>query len=422
MQQQNEKTTEVVVNEGKSEESILDKIVSGPQTLVPVDPDKVRKELGLVTPQEMQVVPDVDPELEAAAKKFAKMLMSVDSKKDFDGAENAKSAVENMGLNLQTEASSKSVMLKRQIRELASNADDGGPVAKGLIDLKMQVEDLDPAQLDLEPGWLSRIASYIPGVGTALGRYFAKYESAEDVLDAIVNSLRKGSDQLKRNNITLTEDQKRSRSITFKLNRAIKLGQRIDQLITEGLEQDVEILEEQRKFIQDELLFPLRQRIVDLQQTLAVHQEAVLAYEILVRNNKELIRGVNRVVNTTVIALEVAVIVAYALNDQRIVLAKIVAVNTLTDDMIAHTAERLKMQGVDIHKQASSAMLDIEKLKTAFSNINQAFDDISNFRRESLPMMAQNILEMDRLTTEAEKTIVKMEKGNAKRPTIEIEY
>jgi uncharacterized protein YaaN involved in tellurite resistance len=142
----------------------------------------------------------------------------------------------------------------------------------------------------------------------------------------------------------------------------------------------------------------------------------------LIRNNKELVRGVNRVVNTTIVALQVAVACAFVLNDQKIVLDKIIAVNTVTDNMIVHTAERLKTQGVEIHKQASSAMLDIEKLKTAFADINQAFTDISNFRRESLPKMAQSIIEMDRLSAEAETTIKKMEKGNVSKPTVEIEY
>jgi uncharacterized protein YaaN involved in tellurite resistance len=90
--------------------------------------------------------------------------------------------------------------------------------------------------------------------------------------------------------------------------------------------------------------------------------------------------------------------------------------------MILHTAERLKTQGVAIHKQASMAMLNIDNLKAAFTNINQAFTDISNFRRESLPMMAQSIIEMDRISAEAETTIKKMEKGNVSKSQIEIEY
>src|SRR5690606_42135790 len=47
-----------------------------------------------------------------------------------------------------------------------------------------------------------------------------------------------------------------------------------------------------RSFMEEELLFPLRQRILDLQQQLAVSQQGILALEVVIRNNRELIRGV----------------------------------------------------------------------------------------------------------------------------------
>ena len=64
------------------------------------------------------------------------------------------------------------------------------------------------------------------------------------------------------------------------------------------------------KFVSEELLFPLRQRIQDLQQQLLVNQQGFLTIEMIIRNNKELIRGVNRALNTTVSALQVAVTLA----------------------------------------------------------------------------------------------------------------
>ena len=76
-------------------------------------------------------------------------------------------------------------------------------VANALVDLKLKVEELDPAQVDFSPGWFSRTLGWLPMVGTPLKRYFTKYESADTVLTAITDSLRKGADQLKRDNITM---------------------------------------------------------------------------------------------------------------------------------------------------------------------------------------------------------------------------
>ncbi|CAM3994217.1 hypothetical protein VRRI112168_09685 [Vreelandella rituensis] len=91
-----------------------------------------------------------------------------------------------------------------------------------------------------------------------------------------------------------------------------------------------------RRFLEEELLFPLRQRIVDLQQQLAVSQQGVLALEVIICNNRELMRGVDRAINVTVSALTVAVTVAMAMAmaNQRLVLDRVEALNTTTSQMI----------------------------------------------------------------------------------------
>ena len=160
---------------------------------------------------------------------------------------------------------------------------------------------------------------------------------------------------------------------------------------------------------------------MDLQQQLAVNQQGVLATEIIVRNNRELIRGVNRAVDVTVSALQVAVTVALALAHQKVVLTKVEAVNRTTSDLIAGTAERLKTQGTAIHEQAAGAMLDMDSLRSAFEDINIALDEISRYRREALPQMANSILELDRLTEEGEASIERMEHGEASRSVIDLE-
>ena len=68
---------------------------------------------------------------------------------------------------------------------------------------------------------------------------------------------------------------------------------------------------------------------------------------------------------------------AMALANQRIVLEKVQAINTTTENLIAGTAQRLKTQGAEIQKQASSTQLDIDKLRQAFSDIHGALDDLT---------------------------------------------
>ncbi len=378
--------------------------------LVFADKEQLKTELNLADPfaTAQGVSGEVDSKLEAQAEDVVARIMSTDLN-DNAGQEQVKAAVETIGMNLQREAARRSAMLKQPLTKMMNDSEEGSTVAKSLIDLKMQVEDLDPAQINLEAGWVTRVLGYIPGVGTPVKRYFSRFESASTSIDAIINSLEGGREQLKRDNVTLTADQQAMRDLTHKLDRTIQLAQLIDRQLQGRL--DTEILQEdpRHKFIAEEVLFPLRQRVQDLQQQLLVNQQGYLTTEMIVRNNKELMRGVNRALNTTVSALQVGATLAMALANQRIVLEKVEAINTTTESLIASTAERLKTQGAQIQKQASSSQIKVEVLKQAFADIKAALDDISSYRQKALPEMAANILEMDKLSKESEEQIRKIE-------------
>ncbi len=363
--------------------------------------------------------PEVSDELQERALSVADKLIDVDPD-DQDSRVSAVDSVERMGRDLQRRAATRSRLLQAPLRDLSRDSEEGGPVAKSLSDLRIEVEKLDPTGVDLSPSGFNRLLGALPGVGTPLQRYFMRFESSQGVIDAIIRSLESGRDQLKRDNITLNEDQKNMRELTVTLSEQVALAQALDIAIGARLG-DLPADDPRRAFMEEEIVFILRQRIMDLQQQLAVNQQGVLATAIIVRNNRELIRGVDRALDVTISALQVAVAVAMAVAHQKVVLDKVEALNRTTSDMIAGTAERLKTQGSQIHQQAASTMLDMESLKSAFADINIALDEIARYRRDALPQMAQSILEMDQLTTKAEQTIEKYERSTSASGVLELE-
>lgn len=388
------------------------------EALVVAKPQDLKKELFPQKDLALQV--QNDQELTTKADQFVTDLLNFDAK-NVEEKSDRKASVEQMGLEVQKRAAKKSELLRQPVSKLANRGAEGGDVANALVNLKMQVEELDPGKFDFEPGWFSRTMGRLPGVGTPLKKYFTKFESAQTVIASIIRSLEDGSAQLHRDNVTLTEDQKELQEAANKLERAVALGQLMDQKIQYKLDREITAEDPRHRFIQEDLLFPLRQRIMDLQQQLAVSQQGYLAIEIIMRNNKELIRGVNRSLSVTISALETAATVAMALANQKIVLDKINAVSKTTSDLISGTAQRLKTQGVDIHKQAASAQLDMTALKNSFADIKAAMDDVANFRVNALPQMAQSILELNQLSSEANEAIKKVDEAKAKAPQIKVE-
>ena len=104
-----------------------------------------------------------------------------------------------------------------------------------------------------------------------------------------------------------------------------------------------------------------------------------------------MIKGVDRASTTTVSALRTAVIVAQALNNQKLVLDQITALNTTTSNMIQSTSEMLRDNSVAIQQQAASATIGLPQLQAAFQNIYETMDAIDAFKVEALDNMAATI-------------------------------
>ena len=305
----------------------------------------------------------------------------------------------------------KNSIMKTRLGELSRAGGESGAVANGLEELSRQMKDLDPSGIDfLKKGPLG-------GLFNPVRSYFNKFKAADSVIADIVQSLDKGARTLKDDNTTLELEQAAMRDLTKQLNQKIALGQELDDYLTEQIGRQRALGGDSEKvtFVEEEILFPLRQRMIDFNQMLAVNQNGIIAMEVIRKNNYELIRSVNRAQTVTVAALNVAVTVAGALYNQKIVLEKVKVLNQATNDMIASTSRMLSTQGAEIQKQAMDSNLDVETLKHAFMETFQALDSINQYKQKALPQMKETIAEFRQLAEEGEQVIQKMEESEIMR-------
>ncbi|MCG3863531.1 MULTISPECIES: toxic anion resistance protein [unclassified Photobacterium] len=373
-------------------------------TLIVATPDTVKQALDIPVS-----VPETHDKISTKVEETVSMLLAI-GERDLSQQRDMTNLMTSLGEDSCRQLAQCSQLLKTPLHTLVDDAQDGGGTAKSLLDLQQQVNAVNPNRTDFTMGTIRRLLSFLPFVGTPIAKWFSRYQTAEGVIKDIVQSLRGGQAQLQRDNITLEADQIRYRELTFLLEDYVRFGQLLDEKVNQTIE-TAQNTETKVKFLQEQVLFPLRQRVMDLQQTLAVNQQAVITTEVIMQNNRELIRGVDRAINVTVSALETASVMSIALQHQKKLLDATQAVNDTTNDLILQTSEQLRDQGVSIQKQASESQLDISKLKQAFSNINAALNDISQYRVKALPQMAQSIVEMDQLTEQMESRIKDAEKG-----------
>ncbi|WP_088068897.1 toxic anion resistance protein [Gottfriedia luciferensis] len=363
-----------------------------------------------VIEEQVKPIPEELVKLKETAEANVAMIMQIDtvSKETYDKRKEILQSIESFGLQTMKSSASKNSLLKVSIGQLSKSGDEGGQVAKGLADLQIQIKDLDPSVVDFaKKGFLGKLFN-------PLRSYFQKYEKADIAIADIVKSLDKGKKILENDNTTLEHEQLSLRLLSKTLEKEIQLGLLMDETIEGQIEKAKIEGEDQEKikFITEEVLYPLRQRVMDLQQMLVVNQQGDMTYEVVIRNNRELIRGVERAKTVTITALNTAVTVASALYNQKIVLQKITALNQTTNMIIEGTSRLLKEQGVAIQKQAMGSAISVDTLKTSFANVISAFESISTFKQEALPKMRQTILQFQELADVGSKQIEQLEKGN----------
>jgi uncharacterized protein YaaN involved in tellurite resistance len=353
--------------------------------------------VGAVSPAQASTVVPVDPavaeQLEATADAFVAQVVALDvHSPDFTGKVGS---ISRMGdREMRDAAAVSNRMLERPVKAMGSGLfDASSPVSRSLIDLRNTVEELDPArQGDLFSP--RKLLGMIP-LGSKLRDYFDRYRSSQVHLDAIINALYHGQDELRKDNAAIEQEKVSLWATMGRLQQYALMAARLDQALEErilGLEASDP---ERARILRQDVQFYVRQKHQDLLTQLAVAVQGYLALELVRKNNVELVKGVDRATTTTVAALRTAVMVAQALANQRLVLDQVTALNTTTGNLIESTSSMLRQQTGRIHDQAASATINLNQLKTAFANIYATMEAVDGYKAAALESMRATVEVLD---------------------------
>lgn len=314
---------------------------------------------------------------------------------------------------IRTTSESSNRMLKRPV----GDADKGTPqarVGKSLTDLRVTVTDLDPNRADLTGA--KRILKWLPG-GRKIENYFAKYQSAEEHLNAIIRSLASGQDELRKDNAAIEVERADMWQGLQDLSEYNALASALDEALVAEIEKRRENGDvEGAQAIESDALFAVRQRHQDIMTQMAVATQGYLALDVVRKNNLELIKGVDRAQTTTVSALRTAIIVSQALSQQKLVLKQIDALNGTTSNMIEQTSITLREQGAQINQQAASTTVEVDKLQNAFNNVFATMDAIDSYRSQANETMAKATLALQEQVSDSAEYV---KRSNGQVPALE---
>ncbi len=333
-------------------------------------------------------------ELQQKAKAFVAELAALDTKSPAFTQKVA--SITSMGdQDMRASAAVSSRMLDRPAAAMGKKGggDAQTRVSNTLVDLRSTVTDLDPNRADLTG--VKKVLKWMPG-GDRVDRYFAKYQSAQSHLNAIIKALDSGQDELRKDNASIETEKANMWTTMGKLGEYNELAGALDAAVESKVaELEAASRPEDANVLRSDALFPIRQRRQDLMTQMAVNVQGYMALDLVRKNNLELIKGVDRAQTTTIAALRTAVIVSQALSRQKLVLDQITALNTVTSNLIESTSEQLRIQGGAINQQAASSTIDVAKLQAAFDNVFATMDALDTFRAQAVDSMAQTVTALE---------------------------
>ncbi|TDO93487.1 toxic anion resistance protein [Enemella evansiae] len=336
----------------------------------------------MAPPVKAEQVPVLDQKVDA----FMGALTSAQAKSPEMEAQ--ATAVRNMGdADVRKAAETSNRLLNAPVKALKEGGiSQGSSIGKTLLELRRTVEDLDAAQAT----GVRKFLGMIP-MGDKIVDYFRKYQSAQSHLNGLLHSLQNGKDELTKDNVALNMEKQNLWATMGRLNQYIYIAERLDAKLSAQIAELEMADPDKAQALSQDVLFYVRQKHQDLLTQLAVSIQSYLAIDIIIKNNLELIKGVDRAATTTMSALRTAVIVSQALTNQRLVLDQITALNTTTSNIIEQTSLALKQNSADIQKQAAEASVGLPQLQNAFANIYATMDSIDQFKLQALDSMAQTI-------------------------------
>ena len=231
---------------------------------------------------------------------------------------------------------------------------------------------LDPSKLDFS----KKSILFNPGK-----KYFKNIKEEEEIIASIMKNLEDERNILIRDNITLDIEIEKLNDLIEKTKIECENGENLRKKINE--ENNIEELNENKKnFYIENILNPLEKKIYDLKEMIIVKQQSVLAMEIVCKNNKELIRNIDKIKNITIIAFNTAILVASSLYRYNIVLDKIKSLETNNTTI-------------------KYSKIDDDSLKKAFIDVFNTIENVNKENSKFLPENEMQLIELRKLEENA---------------------
>ena len=210
-------------------------------------------------------------------------------------------------------------------------------------------------------------------------KYFAKIKLQEANISTLLENLKNEQEILKRDNITLKIEIDKLDKIIEELNAEYKNG----ELYLVELNKQIPN-ENKNRFNLD--LF--EKKLYDFKQMIIVNEQSEMALTIILNNNNEIIRNIDKIKNVSMAALKTSAMVANSIYNQKITLNKINSLDKSAVNLLKDTNSLIHSSKLDKGFSKSQVSDFLQE------NYNKIIDTLNNAKLESEKCFPENSLKI----------------------------
>lgn len=301
-------------------------------------------------------------------------------------------SVQTLGSTAQLECADKLNLLQKPLRQRLERDDSDQTIPKTLAQLRGTLETINPHTL-ARPGpirgfFLSILGS-IPGLGKwlreggakkAASEIKARYEPAQKVVDDIMENLRRGKDDLLRDNSELDELFTQIQSEHLNVKKNAYLG----ELLLVELERYGDSAPEQEQSWVTDLTHKVAMRTQDLRTQEQVNEQFFANIRMTSDTNTELSLNVDRTIAVTRPLIMVAVAIQQALIRQKEVADATLKTQEYAGELLVNVAKQTGQQAKEVAEMQNRSVVALDKVKEAYDTVMKALDETDRTKREGI--------------------------------------
>ena len=314
--------------------------------------------------------------------------------------------IDSMGMAEAKEiALSSNNLMNRQLKELDnSSVKENKKVVKSLMDMENKIVELNPAKAGInwdDPLRGGRIFGIkLPFIGDKLQKYIQKTRDASQYIEMVNKELDEGSQIIRESIGEIDLEKQKNLEITMRSNEYLYLNSAIVKKVESRMIEN-KLNDKEKELVTEVILYPLEQKKSDLNTQIHVAITSYYGLDVIQKNNKELLRGVQRCQMVALPALNTSITMASALADQKNVHDTVGAINQTAEEMLNNVSTMVSSQSQQIQKSAQSETIKRKSIMDNYKKIEDALKKTSEYRLQAHAALKKDNEKMEELTKNA---------------------